>query len=98
MGFTSETARKAGKAKKAGKGTGRKPKEIDLALAEKAAGYSPKALEFLYKTMNDIKAGMSERVRCAHIILNKSLPDMKRSSELADVDAFFFERMQGDAE
>lgn len=28
----------------------------------------------------------------------KSLPDMKRSSELVDVDAFFFERMQGDAE
>ncbi len=25
----------------------------------------------------------------------KSLPDMKRSSELAEVDAFFFERMQG---
>lgn len=25
----------------------------------------------------------------------KSLPDMKRSSELADVDAFFFEKMQG---
>jgi len=31
------------------------------------------------------------------IFLN-SLPDMKRSTELADVDAFFFERMQGDAE
>jgi ATP-dependent DNA helicase DinG len=28
-------------------------------------------------------------------IFLKSLPDMKRSSELADVDAFFFERMQG---
>jgi ATP-dependent DNA helicase DinG len=26
----------------------------------------------------------------------KSLPDMKRSAEIADVDAFFFERMQRD--
>ena len=31
------------------------------------------------------------------VFLN-SLPDMKRSTELADVDAFFFERMQDDAE
>jgi ATP-dependent DNA helicase DinG len=28
----------------------------------------------------------------------KSLPDMKRTTEFADVDTFFFERMQGDTE
>ena len=28
----------------------------------------------------------------------KSLPDMRRTTEFADVDAFFFEKMQGDAE